>query len=273
MWTTADESQYYDISGIRVSFERQRAGDYEGVVSGIWNAILHGTFPPDQRYITRPEQRNELGFSALHVLQYIPETGNRFKKCHFFVVQCKSITHESSDKTWDDAMEQLRGYLSTLCSNNYKHRVFGAGGGREVGIDFWIRSYGRNSRSIAKGDWETACWEAVPNSPKTPELYPRQPPGLVVTQIQFLGRLLFSYSSHFLSFVVWRISFFFFSFLISIPDTVICCLQFSIKRIEIIDFSNSILRGTRTGQVIIWKLYPKATSVFCDTRGVSFEIL
>lgn len=102
-----------------------RPTDAEGVVSGIWNAILGWAYRAVHDFITRPEQcTSQGGFSDLMVLHYI-EQNHIFREYDFLVVQCKRMSSEGQPVVWDTAREQLRGYLPTMKPLNQQHRVYG----------------------------------------------------------------------------------------------------------------------------------------------------
>ncbi|KAK2794796.1 hypothetical protein FQN52_007566 [Onygenales sp. PD_12] len=115
---------YYATAGTQMAITRMKPSDKESIVSGIWNAMLTEIFPPNERYIVRPESHNPGGISDLVVLQYVEGNG-QWREKMFLVVQCKRMTRESQDAVWDKAMEGLGKYLPKMKPKVSQHRVYG----------------------------------------------------------------------------------------------------------------------------------------------------
>lgn len=109
---SSDTLQYYEVSGIADDIRDLRRHSSEGEVAGIWVSILGLQFPPIDSFATRPEEKNDLGFSDLAVYHRMQGPGGGPRKHRIvLVVQCKSADHETRHFVWSEGVIQLGGYI------------------------------------------------------------------------------------------------------------------------------------------------------------------
>ena len=81
-------------------------------MAGIWVSILTMQFPPTDRFTTRPEEKNYLGFSDIAIYHRMPgPNGGPRKPRIALVVQFKGAEHETKGYVWRQAIKQLGDYI------------------------------------------------------------------------------------------------------------------------------------------------------------------
>ncbi|EGD92415.2 uncharacterized protein TERG_08632 [Trichophyton rubrum CBS 118892] len=92
---------YLEIRGIKRSLERLRKDDAEGVVTGIWIAILASVFKAEHEYMIRAQGLSPGGLQTFLVSILSNKENNVMRK-------------ETQDSAWEGAKAQLLDYLPHL---------------------------------------------------------------------------------------------------------------------------------------------------------------
>lgn len=98
---SSDTLQYYEVSGIADDIRDLRRYSSEGEVAGIWVSILGLQFPPIDSFASRPEEKNNLGFSDLAVYHRMQGPGGGPRKHRIVLVV----------QWWSKGVRQLGGYI------------------------------------------------------------------------------------------------------------------------------------------------------------------
>lgn len=113
--------QYLNKRGISTGIRKMNKKDHESVVTGVLTAILAEFFRSEDGYLIRAEHVANKGFTDLLVLHY----DKNDKESQFLVVQCKRLSKEASNATWNEAKNQLKRYLPGLKQQDKQCPVFG----------------------------------------------------------------------------------------------------------------------------------------------------
>ncbi|EEQ31817.1 hypothetical protein McanMca71_007707 [Microsporum canis] len=117
------DNTYLETPGICRSLERLQKDDEEGVVTGIWIAILASVFGPKEEYMIRAQSLSPGGVTDLLGLQFVKQ-GTKYREVQFLVVQAKAPIKETRDAAWEAAKDQLLDYLPHL-EPKRKHHKYG----------------------------------------------------------------------------------------------------------------------------------------------------
>ncbi|KAF4974939.1 hypothetical protein FZEAL_8202 [Fusarium zealandicum] len=104
---------YYEADSINFLIEnRLSVGNNEAQVRQTWLNILAHNFPPVDGYMIAAEADAGSGRLDVQVSEVVYQ--GRRDESIFFVVECKNPRYEGAIESWEDAVEQLFGYLAAV---------------------------------------------------------------------------------------------------------------------------------------------------------------
>lgn len=85
-------------------------GNPEGETTRVWDDILHDYFKARDGYSTGPEMMIGKGFADLFTAHIVLDS--RYNEKKFLIVECKAPGLEGQNHVWEEALIELRKYLS-----------------------------------------------------------------------------------------------------------------------------------------------------------------
>lgn len=88
---------------------------YEFDVRSTWHTILDQYFSTSSGYMVRDEAANEFGVADITLYEHRRVPGTQQWKRHvFLIIQCKRVKYERRASKWQEAHDQLSGYLAAI---------------------------------------------------------------------------------------------------------------------------------------------------------------